>query len=303
MPDVRGVDGAAPASQFWPSLALRLAIVALPFWLTVPVLVSNVDWPIKFIVGFALGLTLARPDYGLILVAAVRAARQPARTDDRHGRLPDRRSGRPGVLRGMAAAGAPRSSRTAKRRAGCRMAVGNHRGRVDCRAGVAARPLPGRIRGRPQSDRAPAFLRRRSHRLRRGRPVPGRPRARGGDRHPVPPVSVARGHPAARAGAFWRRGRAVERAAVARHRLGGSAGAVPGNWVSRRRARRGCQRGRQLLRDDSVPRARHGDARTRIPEDDLARLRSRERHRPVVLGIAQRAWSSRRRPDRRRGVG
>ena len=62
-------DDEPPAPLIWRSLPLRLALVAIPFWLTVPVLISNVDRPIKLVVAIVLGVTLANPGYGLLLVA------------------------------------------------------------------------------------------------------------------------------------------------------------------------------------------------------------------------------------------
>lgn len=68
MPDARqGDDACAP----WRALALRLAIVALPFWITVPVVISNVDWSIRTVVAFVLAVTLVSPSHGLLLVACV----------------------------------------------------------------------------------------------------------------------------------------------------------------------------------------------------------------------------------------
>ena len=67
MPDTRPDDAFAPFT--WRALALRLAIVAIPFWLTVPVLISNVDGPIKIVFAIVLGVTLASPRAGLLLVA------------------------------------------------------------------------------------------------------------------------------------------------------------------------------------------------------------------------------------------
>ncbi len=60
----------APASALvWRSLPLRLLIVALPFALTAPIVIANVDWPIKLGVGITLAVTLLNPVYGLLGVA------------------------------------------------------------------------------------------------------------------------------------------------------------------------------------------------------------------------------------------
>ena len=68
MPETRSGDDAV-ARITWRTLALRLAIVALPFWLTVPVVISNVDWPIKALVALVLAVTFANPGGGLLLTA------------------------------------------------------------------------------------------------------------------------------------------------------------------------------------------------------------------------------------------
>ena len=53
----------------WRSLSLRLAIVAIPLWFTVAVLIFNVGWRIKLIIGVVFGVTLAAPAGGLLLAA------------------------------------------------------------------------------------------------------------------------------------------------------------------------------------------------------------------------------------------
>jgi O-antigen ligase len=70
MPDTRPGEGGALASFPWRAVAVRLAIVAIPFWLTVPVVVANVDWPIRAVVALVLAVTLASPGAGLLLIAA-----------------------------------------------------------------------------------------------------------------------------------------------------------------------------------------------------------------------------------------
>src|SRR4051812_4309120 len=59
----------AQAAVVWRSPILRLAVAAIPFWLTVPILISNVDRPIKLIVALVLGVTVVSPRAGLLLVA------------------------------------------------------------------------------------------------------------------------------------------------------------------------------------------------------------------------------------------
>ena len=58
-------------SADWRSLPLRLAIVALPLWFTVTVLIFNVAWPIKLVIGVVFGVTLAAPAEGLLLAAVL----------------------------------------------------------------------------------------------------------------------------------------------------------------------------------------------------------------------------------------
>ena len=67
MPEPRA-SGASPP---WTAWALRLAIVAIPAWLTVPILFSNVDLPIKALIAIVLGVTLINPVHGLLLIAFV----------------------------------------------------------------------------------------------------------------------------------------------------------------------------------------------------------------------------------------
>jgi O-antigen ligase len=58
-------------SAVWRSLPLRLAIVAIPLWVTVAVLVFNVGWRIKLLIGMVFGVTLVAPAHGLLLAAAL----------------------------------------------------------------------------------------------------------------------------------------------------------------------------------------------------------------------------------------
>ena len=70
MPDPRRQDDEA-APLIWRSLTLRLALAAIPLWLITFVLISNVGWPIKLVFALALGVSLAKPVNGLLLVAMV----------------------------------------------------------------------------------------------------------------------------------------------------------------------------------------------------------------------------------------
>ena len=71
MPEARWGGDEEPASLIWRSLPLRLAIAAIPLWLTASVLISNVTWPIKLSIAATLGVSLAAPIRGLLLVAAL----------------------------------------------------------------------------------------------------------------------------------------------------------------------------------------------------------------------------------------
>ncbi len=53
----------------WP--ALRLALVAVPAWFTIAILVFNVTWRLKLLVGLTLAVTIASPAAGLVAAAAV----------------------------------------------------------------------------------------------------------------------------------------------------------------------------------------------------------------------------------------
>jgi O-antigen ligase len=68
-PDPRDQDEAGPL--IWRSLTLRLALAAIPLGLITFVLISNVSWPTKSVLALALGVTLAQPVNGLLLVAMV----------------------------------------------------------------------------------------------------------------------------------------------------------------------------------------------------------------------------------------
>ena len=60
-----------PGSAVWRSLPLRLAIIAIPLWFTVAVLIFHVGWRIKLVIGIVFGVTLAAPAEGLLLVAVL----------------------------------------------------------------------------------------------------------------------------------------------------------------------------------------------------------------------------------------
>ena len=69
MPDSRQAPDEEPAPLLWRSLPLRLALAALPLWMTVAVLLANVVWPTRLVLAVTLGLSYASPVYGLLLVA------------------------------------------------------------------------------------------------------------------------------------------------------------------------------------------------------------------------------------------
>jgi O-antigen ligase len=55
----------------WRHLPLRLALVAIPGWLTLAVLLFNVGWRLKTLVGFELLLAIASPVAGLVIATAL----------------------------------------------------------------------------------------------------------------------------------------------------------------------------------------------------------------------------------------
>jgi O-antigen ligase len=59
------------ASAGWRSVPLRLALAAIPLWLTASVLIFNVGWTTKLIVAVVLGVSLAAPGRGLLVTAAL----------------------------------------------------------------------------------------------------------------------------------------------------------------------------------------------------------------------------------------
>jgi O-antigen ligase len=69
MPDAGWSGDEAQGPLVWRSWWLRLGIALVPAWLTLPILISNVDGPIKVIVAIVLGVTLVSPRAGLLLVA------------------------------------------------------------------------------------------------------------------------------------------------------------------------------------------------------------------------------------------
>src|SRR5450755_1712599 len=69
MPEREDDDASQPL--VWRSLPLRLAIVAIPLWLTTSVLLFNVGWTTKLIVAAVLGVSLAAPARGLLLTAVL----------------------------------------------------------------------------------------------------------------------------------------------------------------------------------------------------------------------------------------
>ena len=71
MPDTREEDARQSAPPIWRSLTARLVLAAIPLGLTGFVLISNVGWPIKLVIALALGISLASPVHGLLLVAIV----------------------------------------------------------------------------------------------------------------------------------------------------------------------------------------------------------------------------------------
>ena len=70
MPDTRPRDDDT-APLIWRSRALRLVLAAVPLGLTTFVLISNVGWPTKLVFAVALGVSVATPVNGLLLVAIV----------------------------------------------------------------------------------------------------------------------------------------------------------------------------------------------------------------------------------------
>jgi putative inorganic carbon (hco3(-)) transporter len=53
------------------SIALRLALVAIPAWLTFSLLVFHVSWATKLLIAIVVGVSIAAPAWGLLLVAVL----------------------------------------------------------------------------------------------------------------------------------------------------------------------------------------------------------------------------------------
>src|SRR5262245_49297806 len=52
-------------------LPLRLAVAAIPAWITLALLIFSTPWSLKALIGLVLVTTLASPSNGLLLVAAL----------------------------------------------------------------------------------------------------------------------------------------------------------------------------------------------------------------------------------------
>ena len=66
----RREDDDASQPLVWRSLPLRLAIIAIPLWLTTSILIFNVGWQTKLLIAIVLGVSLVAPARGLLLAAA-----------------------------------------------------------------------------------------------------------------------------------------------------------------------------------------------------------------------------------------
>ena len=71
MRDAQWGDGDQSSALIRRWLTVRLALAAIPLGLTAFVLISNVGWPIKVVIAVALGVSVAAPVHGLLLVAIV----------------------------------------------------------------------------------------------------------------------------------------------------------------------------------------------------------------------------------------
>ena len=280
MPDPRSAG--APS---WPAVALRLAIVAVPCWLTIPVLFSNVDVAIRALIAIVLAVTLINPADGLLLIAVVAPLAELLTPiiDSRNWRIAEST-----VLTFLAAW--MLRSLTQRDRRGPRVPA-------PALAWLWAAAIVGSIGGLAwQLSRYPGELHATIDLIDhmyffaverigvvagarllegiglavgRGRAVSPRPAARGQrcrsrspDRRPPPALSSV--------------------LLNVGHRIGRGAGAPSDARVSRQRTRRRRQRRRQLLRDDRLPRRGNGLARARRPAGALARAHRGQRHRPVA---------------------
>ena len=71
MPHRSEADDNESGPLIWRSLPLRLAMVAIPLWMTTAVLIANVDWRTRVTLALVLGLSLAAPARGLLLTAVL----------------------------------------------------------------------------------------------------------------------------------------------------------------------------------------------------------------------------------------
>ncbi len=299
MPDAPPADGDESVPLLWRWLPLRLALAALPLAPTFTVLAFNVGPFIRSIAAVTLGVTLVSPVHGLLLTAAIAPfgeliAAFIGATNFRISEvvvlafltgwllrwLPDRRGPRVAAP----AAGWLFAIAVAASIAGLAWQLGRY---------------PGELPATIDQIVHGYFYSLRAYRPRGRRTAAGGDGAGSGDGDPVPATSDAGEYAAVHAGRVCLGRRAVERAALARHRDRGGAAALPADRLPRQRARRRRQRRRQLLRDDRLRRARHGAARSGRPPGALVVPGRGERRRLVVLRVAQRAWRGRRGGDRR----
>ena len=263
MPDAPPADGDESVPLIWRWLPLRLALAALPLAPTFTVLAFNVGPFIRSIAAVTLGVTLISPVHGLLLTAAIAPfgellAASIGATNFRISEvvvlafltgwllrwLPDRRGPRVAAP----AAGWLFAITVAASIAGLAWQLGRYPGE-----------LPATI---DQVVHGYFYSFERIGLVDGARLLEGMALA-------AATVILFRRHPTlantlpfdARRVRFGRR--AVERAALARHRDRGGAAALPADRLPRQRARRRRQRRRQLLRDDRVRRARHGAAQAR----------------------------------------
>ena len=71
VPIIAGAAAGHPAPGVWRSTPVRLALAAIPFWVTAASLAFNIGWPTKLVIAATLAIAIAAPADALLVTAAV----------------------------------------------------------------------------------------------------------------------------------------------------------------------------------------------------------------------------------------
>ena len=283
----------------WRSPLLRLALLAVPAWFTIAVLIFRGPVSIKLIVGFVLAASLASPVAGLLTVAALAPLGTLLALFGGDGlfrmseavvlafftgwllrALKDRPGpGAPSTIGWLLA-----------------FAVAASVGGISWQF----RRYPGELAETGQAAVLRVLPARGSRRVPRRRAPGGRPGIGSRHGHAVSPAAATGRHAADGARGVSHRRDGIKPAALVRHRARGDPGPSRAHRLSRQRPCRRCQRRRQLLRHDAVSVPGHGRLGGGQPAGAMARRRVRHRRGSLAFRVAQRRGGGR---DRDRAGG